>query len=187
MANVSLLLLVATCLFGTAGCKSKESSFEHQRVAAVEFRFTGPTWAGEQKLRNYIVLREGRPYSTADINNDIIALYESGFVDDVRVLAESTRAGVRVVYEVRARPGLGVPSKLIVGNAAFTDEELETELIGIDPYHSSPAAIESARQRLVERYRKSGYPDCVVSAIARSGGPAKPNDFLFRIVEGKRR
>ncbi|BCX48927.1 hypothetical protein HAHE_28350 [Haloferula helveola] len=186
MAKVTLHLLAAACLFGALGCRSKRTSVEGERIAAVEFRYTGPTWIEEQRLRNYIVLRRGAPYSTADVDNDIVALYESGFVDDVRVLAEKQHDGVRVVYEVVPRRSLGVGT-LIVGNHSVSTEALEADLAGLDPFDSAPAEIEAARQALLKRYRKAGFPDCLIKVVAKDGGPPRQDDFIFSIIEGKRR
>ncbi|WP_035601143.1 POTRA domain-containing protein [Haloferula sp. BvORR071] len=80
---------------------------EGKRVSEVAIRYTLPIDIDPpRRLRSYIGTHSGGTYSDKQVDSDIKALYESGYVDKVRVLAEPSGDEVLLIYEVTPRASL---------------------------------------------------------------------------------
>jgi len=184
MSTMACRLVLAVALVAGFGATLRAQDFEGQNVSSVEFRYEGPPTVDEARLRNFTQLAAGSPYRTDTIDNDIKALYESGLVDDVRVLAEPQGGSVRVVYAVVTRPefvGVG-----FVGNSVFSDTKLARESDLKAGGALSDQMILDARRNIEELYEDSGYPDVVIShrfQEALAGGGA---ELIFVIDEGEK-
>lgn len=164
----------------TSGLQAQD--FEGQNVTSVDFRYVGESTVDEARLRNYIQLQSGSPYRTEKVDDDIKSLYESGFVDDVRVLAEPVGEGVRVVYEVTTRKDFQAVG--FVGNTVYSDGKLakETKLKAGGPL--SDAMVIDARQNLEKLYRDDGYPDVLITHQYQDSATGRGVELIFVIDEG---
>ncbi len=157
--------------------------FEGKRVTTVDIRHTGAQTVDDARLRNLISTRGGEAYRSEKLDNDIRSLYESGLVDDVRVLAEPAGDSVKVIFEVTTRAAFGGVG--FVGNTIYKDERLARET-GLKAGGAlSDAEILTARQNLEKFYRDSGYPDVTITTRSQ---PSEINpgaaDLVFVIDEG---
>ena len=59
--------------------------------------------ADEAKIRTHMSVRKGQPYHSEALDEDIKALYESGLVEDLRVLAEPDEEAIALTYEITPR------------------------------------------------------------------------------------
>ncbi len=181
-------MVLATAVFLGFGVeKGAAQDFEGKKVTSVDFRYEGDrTAVDEARLRNNIQLRAGATYLTDTIDNDIRALYESGFVDDVRVLAEPVGAnGVRVVYSVVPRSeivGVG-----FVGNSVFSDTKLAKESKLKAGGALSDQMILDARENLETHYEKAGYPDVMITHRVQPSPSGNGSELIFVIDEGVKR
>ncbi|MBK1827734.1 outer membrane protein assembly factor BamA [Haloferula rosea] len=161
---------------------AQAQDFEGKNVTGVDFRYDGPKTVDEARLRNYIQLRQGSTYKTDTIDSDIKALYESGFVNDVRVLAEPVGSGVRVVYAV-------VPREVVVavgfvGNTVYGDSKLAKASKLKAGGALSDQMILEARNNLENYYRDAGYPDVSISHRVQPSETGQGTDLIFVIDEG---
>jgi outer membrane protein insertion porin family len=155
---------------------------EGKRIIKVEIRYVGHATVDEARLRGLIATRVGEDYSAARIDTDMKSLYESGYIDDVRVLAEPAGDGLRVIYEVNSR-GLidsGTPTVSLVGNTAFSDERLVVASRLASGRTVNPHTLADARGNLEEYYHSHGYRKAKVK-LGWDG-----EDFKFLIEEGPR-
>jgi outer membrane protein insertion porin family len=136
-------------------------------------------------LTNFLHLTGGSVYTAEAVDRDIRALYESGYVEDVRVLAELIDGDVGLVFEVVRRATFGPP--VFVGNTAFSDVRLARE-IDLDAGTRSEGMTNERLQGYADAvenfYRREGYPKVDVRVSGFDGGPATPDDFRFLIEEG---
>ena len=172
----------ALLLLGVVFPTLRAQDFEGMNVAAVEFRYEGEPTVDEARLRNFIQLSAGSPYSTDKIDNDIRALYDSGFVDDVRVLAEPQGESVRVVYSVVTRQE--VVAIGFVGNFVYDDRKLAKESKIKAGGAMSDQLILDARQNLEKYYRDSGYPDVTITHRFQESETGRGVDLIFIVDEG---
>ena len=156
--------------------------FEGQKVTGVDFRYEGPRTVDEERLRNFIQLAPGTVYKTDTIDSDIKALYESGFVNDVRVLAEPVGGGVRVVYAVTPREGVNAIG--FVGNSVFSDTKLAKASKMTAGGALSDQAILDARRNLEQHYMDAGFPDVVISHRIQPSSTGNGAELIFVIDEG---
>jgi hypothetical protein len=75
-------------------------SFEGKEIETVAIRFVGEKYVDESRLRSIIRVVPGSFYDIEAIDSDIYALYESGLIGDMRVLAETVDEKVNLIYEV---------------------------------------------------------------------------------------
>ena len=177
-------ILVAAALLGP-GCRtvpSGNASLEGSAISAVSIRYVGAHTVDEVRLNAYIGTKRGTPYRSGQIDNDIKSLYESGLVNDVRVLAEPKKRGVEVIYEVETR-GVMCCGPGFVGNTAFSDQRLAEQTgLRAEQKMDGPVLITAAR-RLEAYYQANGYPGTKVSVRTQ---PAEDGglDFIFIVEEG---
>ena len=174
-------LLLASLAFFLLPALAQE--FEGKNITELEIRYRSAKTINETVLRNQISSKPGTVFRAENLDRDIAALYESGFVDDISFLGEKVgENGVRLIAEVSTRPvreGVG-----FVGNTVFSDEKLAkaTELGpgGV----MSDAAILEARRNLEKYYRGFGYPDVAVSHRVQPTEREGRANLIFVIDEG---
>lgn len=178
-------VILATLLFlGLAATSVKAQDIEGKNVSQVEVRYAGASDVDEARIRSYISTRSGEAYRSEKVDNDIKSLYESGLVDDVRVLAEPTGDSLKVIYEVTTRGTIVAVG--FVGNSPdkFSDQKLAKETKLKVGGSLSDEAILSARRNLEAYYRGFGYPDVGISHRTQASETGQGLDLIFVIEEG---
>ena len=175
--------LAALLFLGFAAIPVKaQGDVEGKNVSAVVIRFAGAASVDEARLRSFISMREGEPYSTEKSNNDIGSLYQSGLINDVRVLAEPDGNSIRVIYEVTTRGTIVAVG--FAGNTVFSDQKLAKETKLKVGGALSDEAILSARRNLETYYRGYGYPDVTITHRTQPSETGQGEDLIFIIEEG---
>ena len=114
---------LTSLLFGN--CTRDEEpppNFEGREISGINIRFKGESRMGEERLLNFLPIASGDRYSTELIDESIKAIYGSGLVNDVRVLADTTGKFLDLVFEVEFSDRISAPiprrpSAGIVGQA----------------------------------------------------------------------
>ena len=178
------VVLAALLFLGLAATSVKAQDIEGKNVSQVEVRYAGASDVDEARIRSYISTRSGEAYRSEKVDNDIKSLYESGLVEDVRVLAEPTGDSLKVIYEVTTRGTIVAVG--FVGNTQdkFSDEKLAKETKLKVGGSLSDEAILSARRNLETYYRGYGYPDVVISHRTQASETGQGLDLIFVIEEG---
>jgi outer membrane protein insertion porin family len=175
------LLLV---IFGLGSCAApvRVEDVEGKTISKVVIRYVGSKSDPEARLRTHIGTTAGSRYGTKQTDNDIKALYESGLVNNVRVLAEPKKRGVEVIFEVETRGMMG-PGPGFAGNTAFSDQRLAM-ITGLRVGQKMDALTLAAATKRVEAfYHANGYHGTKVSVRTQ---PAEDGglDFIFIVEEG---
>jgi outer membrane protein insertion porin family len=158
--------------------------FEGKNISQVIIRYNGAKTVNEDVLRNQMTSKAGSPYHAENLDKDITALYESGFVDDVRFLAEPVGDSVNLIAEVTTRPMRGGVG--FVGNTVFSDQKLAKETKLKSRGVMSDAEILEARRNIEKYYQGYGYPDVTVSHRIQATGNQGLADLIFVIDEGSK-
>lgn len=179
---------LALCVTSVSvSCKRQAANWsprDGDQIGVVEVRFDGATDIDPVRVTSYLKLTNGSTYTADAVDDDIRALYESGLVDDVRVLAEPVEGDLRFIYTVTPRPPFGPP--FCIGNTAFSDKRLaESSGLGVnDPITAE--SLEAARKKIQTHYVDHGYADAEVVCRAGAGGKPSPGDYIFEVDEGPR-
>jgi outer membrane protein insertion porin family len=180
---VARRVVLATLLFlGLAATSVKAQDIEGKNVSDVAVRYNGAATVDEARLRSFISTRAGETYRSEKVDNDIKALYESGLVDDVRVLAEPSGESLRVIFDVTTRGTIVAVG--FAGNSVFSDQKLAKETKLKVGGAMSDETILSARRNLETYYRGFGYPDVVISHRTQPSESGQGFDLIFIIEEG---
>ena len=179
--RASLAALVSLAFVGSP---ASAQDIEGKKVTAVEIRYATAPTVDEARLRGNISTQSGQEYRSEKVDNDIKSLFESGFVDDVRVLAEPVGDGVKVIYEVTTRGTIVAVG--FTGNSArnFSDEKLAKETKLKVGGALSDEAILNARRNLETFYRGYGYPDVQITHRTQPSESGQGYDLIFIIEEG---
>jgi len=171
---ISLLCLAAPAM---------AQDFEGKNIVSLEIRYRGAETIDKKVLLNQISSKPGTVFRAENTDNDITALYESGFVDDAMFLAEAVgENGVKLICEVTTRPMRDAIG--FVGNTVFKEDEL-AKATKLGPSGvMSDAAILEARRNLEKYYRDSGYPDVMVDTRVQPTERAGHANLIFLIDEG---
>jgi outer membrane protein insertion porin family len=173
LTSLSLLALAGTL---------HAQDFEGKNISEVAIVFKGPKTVDEARLRNLMSSKSGTPYRAESLDNDIKSLYASGFVDDVRFLAEPSGGSVKLIAEVKTRDGLGGVG--FVGNTIFKDQKLAKESKIKAGGALSDEQILEARRNIEKYYQGYGYPDVTVTHRTQATGQPGVSDLIFIVDEG---
>ena len=175
------LALVSMFLLALAG-GLRAQDFEGKNITALDIRYLGDETVNEERLRNIISSKPGTEYKAEKLDNDVRALFASGLVDDVRLLAEESGDGVRLIAEVATR--MEYVAVGFVGNTVYDDQKLAKETKLSSRGILSDTNILDARRNLENYYHERGFPDTTVEhRIQPSAQPGKA-DLIFVINEG---
>jgi outer membrane protein insertion porin family len=183
LASVARRVFLAALFFlGFAAPLAKAQDIEGKNVSEVAIRYVGPATIDEARLRAFISSRGGETYRSEKVDNDIKSLYESGLVNDVRVLAEPAGESVKIIFEVTTRGQIVAVG--FTGNTVFSDQKLAKETKLKVGGALSDDAILTARRNLETYYRGYGYPDVVITHRTQPSETGTGEDLIFIIEEG---
>jgi outer membrane protein insertion porin family len=133
-----------------------------------------------EDVLTYMRLRPGQPFRQETLANDVRALWDSGFFDDVEVDLSRADAGVVLRFLVRERPNVkGIEFE---GNEELDNDKL-LEAIEVKPNTSlSVPAVRRSIQKVKDAYGEKGYYLADVDYVVE---PERDNEVTirFKIVE----
>lgn len=146
-----------------------------------KIRFSGNRRIVEEQLKNQISSREGQPYSTEKLRNDVRMLDSTGrYIGGVRVEEYKTKEGIVLTFHVFERAMIDEVVYQGARHMSRDDLELAT---GIKKGFPMNAAINRvAAQKLEQMYQSKGY----WLAEVHLGEGERPEDtrVVFQITEG---
>ncbi len=134
-------------------------------------------------IRGRISLKEGGPFIAEKIREQIRAVYQMGYFEDVRVETEPVAGGVAVIFVVTEKPF--VTEILYDGNDNIKDEKLTEKLTVRPQSFLDQQQIKDSVERLRLLYEDEGYFSArLVPVIKSLDGERK--SLTFFIKEGSR-
>ena len=132
-------------------------------------------------ILNHINNRAGDFYSPRQLRKGLKNVYKMGFFNDVRVEAEDTDNGKRIIFTVVEKDVINAMT--ITGEKQLKEEEIK-EVMGIVPHTIINAdKVHEAVSNIKKLYKEKGYYDTEVSANQTYPAPGKVN-LRFDIQEG---
>lgn len=174
--NTQILVIIALILF----CVPVDAA----GPKVVDVDFVGLIKTDEGSLRSLITSVEGTPYSSAKINADIKALYQSGFFRDVQVRKQNVAGGVHIVFKVQEKGVIG--SIVFRGNRKIKDKAI-LEAIKIARYNLvDQKKIAESVEAIRELYDKKGYYLAeVTTKVVPYSTEANELELIFSIIESQ--
>jgi outer membrane protein insertion porin family len=154
-------------------------------VRSVDVQYTGPATLSKERILAQIRTRVGQPYSNQVVEDDIQALYKTGFIRNVRIFAQPEGTGVKVIVAVQTR---GIVREIeIVGAERIKPARLRKEIKLKLNQAVDEQALEEARQKIIDVYQGRGFTDVNVQfridPINEQRGTAR---VVFTVAEGVR-
>ncbi len=151
-------------------------------VKSIDVRYVGAKTVAEDRILSRMSTKVGSTLSVAQVDEDVKSLYESGEVDNVRVLSEPSDGGVALIVVVQSRALYGGVE--FEGNSVIDDSKLAKSLELSVNKAIDESAIRKARQTIQDQYRKKGYPEATVGYRIGTPNSQGYSAVVFVIDEG---
>src|SRR5215467_8048118 len=154
-------------------------------IRSMDVEYTGPATISKERILAQMRTKVGQPYSNEVVQEDIKALYKTGFIRNVRIFAQPEGDGVKVIVVVQTRAV--VREIEITGAERVKPKRLRKE-IKVQLNHAvDEKALEESREKMIELYQAHGFNDVSiefrVDPIDEKRGTAR---VVFTVNEGVR-
>src|SRR6266436_5654955 len=176
----SLCALFATVL---ARAQAPQSAPGPPIIRSIDVEYTGPATISRERILAQMRTKAGQPYSNEVVQEDIKALYKTGYIRNVRIFAQPQGDGVKVIVAVQTR---GIVREIeITGAERIKPKRLRKEIKVRLNQAVDGQALEEARQKIIEVYQGHGFNDVSVQfrvdPIDEKRGTAR---VVFTVNEG---
>jgi len=151
------------------------------KVLRIDIKHIGPPATSDELIRSNLRVKAGDPYLRAAIDDDVRALYATGFFYNIQVTADDTLDGAVLTYKVQGKPRLTEikfqgntkykASKLLKKISSKVDEPLDERKLFTDS------------QEIQKLYQKSGYQRTEVKYLLNIDENAGRGTATFQITE----
>src|SRR5213596_1143154 len=152
-------------------------------IRSMEVEYTGPATISKERILAQMRTKVGQVYSNEIVQEDIKALYKTGYILNVRIFAQPQGDGVKVIVAVQTRSI--VREIEITGAERVKPKRLRKEIKVRLNQAVDEQALEEARQKIIEVYQGKGYNDVSVEyrvePIDEKRGTAR---VIFTVTEG---
>ena len=152
-------------------------------IRAIEVEYTGPASISRERILAQMRTKVGQLYSNEIVQDDIKALYKTGYIRNVRIFAQPQGDGVKVIVAVQTQAI--VREIEITGAERIKPKRLRKEIKVRLNHAVDEQALEEARQKIIEVYQGKGFNDVSVQfrvdPIDEKRGTAR---VVFTVNEG---
>ena len=152
-------------------------------IRAIDVQYTGPATLSKERILAQMRTKVGQPYSNEVVQEDIKALYKTGYIRNVRIFAQPEGDGVKVIVAVQTRAI--VHEIEITGAERVKPTRLRKEIKVKLNQAVDEQQLEEARQKIIEIYQARGFTnvsvDFRVDPIDEKRGTAR---VVFTVNEG---
>ena len=154
-------------------------------IHSIDVEYTGPASISKERILAQMRTKVGQVYSNEVVQEDIKALYGTGYIRNVRIFAQPQGDGVKVIVAVQTQAVLRELE--INGAERVKPKRLRKEMKVRLNQAVNEQALEEARQKIIEVYQGKGYNDISVEyrvePIDEKRGTAR---VIFTVTEGVR-
>src|SRR5215468_1719902 len=155
--GASLCALFASVL---VRAQAPQSASGPPMIRSMDVQYTGPATISKERILAQMRMKVGQPYSNEVVQEDIKALYKTGFVRNVRIFAQPEGDGVKVIVAVQTRAILREIE--ITGAQRIKPQRLRKEIKVKLNQAVDEQQLEEARQKIIETYQARGFTDVSV-------------------------
>src|SRR5438105_14253184 len=154
-------------------------------IRSMDVQYTGPATISRERILAQMRTKICQPYSNEIVQEDIKALYKTGYIRNVRIFAQPEGDGVKVIVAVQTRAIIREIE--ITGAEHIKAQRLRKEIKVKLNQAVDEQQLEDARQKIIEIYQGRGFNDVSVEfridPIDEKRGTAR---VVFTINEGVR-
>src|SRR5215471_15331483 len=154
-------------------------------IRSIEVEYTGPATISKERILAQMRTKVGQVYTNEIVQDDIKALYKTGYIRNVRIFAQPEGDGVKVIVAVQTRAI--VREIEIIGAERVKPQRLRKEMKVTLNRAVDEQQLEEARQKIIEVYQARGFTDVSVQfridPIDEKRGTAR---VVFTVNEGVR-
>ena len=176
----SLCALFAPVL---ARAQAPQSAPGPPTIRSIEVQYAGPATISKERILAQMRTKVGQPYSNEVVQEDIKALYKTGYIRNVRIFAQPEGDGVKVIVAVQTRAI--VREIEINGAERIKPTRLRKEIKVRLNQAVDEQQLEEARQKIIEVYQGRGFTNVSVEfrvdPIDEKRGTAR---VVFTVNEG---
>jgi outer membrane protein insertion porin family len=129
-------------------------------IRSMDVQYTGPATISRERILAQMRTKVGQVYSNEVVQEDIKALYKTGYVRNVRIFAQPEGDGVKVIVAVQTRAI--VREIEITGAERVKPTRLRKEIKVKLNQAVDEQQLEEARQKIIEVYQSRGFTDVSV-------------------------
>ncbi len=129
-------------------------------IRAIDVQYTGPATLSKERILAQMRTKVGQPYSNEVVQEDIKALYKTGYIRNVRIFAQPEGDGVKVIVAVQTRAI--VHEIEITGAERVKPTRLRKEIKVKLNQALDEQQLEEARQKIIEIYQGRGFTNVSV-------------------------
>src|SRR5437588_1193120 len=152
-------------------------------IRSMDVQYTGPATISRERILAQMRTKVGQPYSNEIVQEDIKALYKTGYIRNVRIFAQPEGDGVKVIVAVQTRAIIREIE--INGAERVKPTRLRKEIKVKLNQAVDEQQLEEARQKIIEIYQARGFTnvsvDFRVDPIDEKRGTAR---VVFNVNEG---
>lgn len=152
-------------------------------IRSIDVEYQGPASISKERILAQMRTKVGQIYSNEIVQEDIKALYGTGYIRNVRIFAQPQGDGVKVIVAVQTQEVLREIE--INGAERIKPKRLRKEMKVRLNQAVNEQALEEARQKIIEIYQGKGYNDVSVEyrvePIDEKRGTAR---VIFTVTEG---
>jgi len=126
----------------------------------MDVQYTGPATISRERILAQMRTKVGQPYSNEIVQEDIKALYKTGYIRNVRIFAQPEGDGVKVIVAVQTRAIIREIE--ITGAEHLKAQRLRKEIKVKLNQAVDEQQLEDARQKIIEIYQGRGFNDVSV-------------------------
>jgi len=178
--------IASLCALLTAGIvqgQAPQSAPGPPVIRSIDVEYTGPASISKERILAQMRTKVGQVYSNEVVQEDIKALYGTGYIRNVRIFAQPQGDGVKVIVAVQTNAVLREIE--INGAERIKPKRLRKEMKVKLNQAVNEQALEEARQKIIEVYQGKGYNDVSVAfrvePIDEKRGTARA---VFTVTEG---
>lgn len=152
-------------------------------IRALDVEYTGPATISKERILAQMRTKVGERYSNSIVQDDIKALYKTGYIRNVRIFAQPEGDGVKVIVAVQTRAIIREIE--ITGAEHVSPKRLRKEIKVRLNQAADEQQLEEAREKIIDTYQGRGYTDVSVQfridPIDAKRGTAR---VVFTVNEG---
>ena len=152
-------------------------------IRSLDVEYTGPATISKERILAQMRTKVGQVYSNDIVQEDIKALYKTGYIRNVRIFAQPQGDGVKVIVAVQTRAI--VREIEITGAERIKPKRLRKEIKVKLNQAVDEQTLEESREKIIEVYQGHGFTDVGVEfrvdPIDEKRGTAR---VVFAVNEG---
>src|SRR4029450_5652343 len=152
--------LCSVCATGIVQAQAPQTAPGPPIIRSMDVEYTGPATISKERILAQMRTKVGQVYTNEIVQEDIKALYKTGYIRNVRIFAQPQGDGVKVIVAAQTRAI--VREIEITGAERIKPKRLRKEIKVALNRAVDEQQLEESREKIIEVYQGHGYNDVSV-------------------------